>query len=129
MGRKCGHSSYSSVVAKPTDGNSCSPASGGHDYVISCASEEDLFSLAEEEFPVLSIALSKSPITKKRASDDTRADISAQLLGITQLINGRSDGIEKNISDMSAELKAVVEKVMSLERCMDDVERPIVQMQ
>lgn len=53
-----------------------------------------MFTLAEEELPALPIAC-KSPVTKKRASDFTRADISSQLLGITQLINNRSDGIEK----------------------------------
>lgn len=37
-----------------------------------------MFSLAEEEFPVLPITPSKSPITKKRVSDDTQADISSQ---------------------------------------------------
>ncbi|XP_073688884.1 NLR family CARD domain-containing protein 3-like [Garra rufa] len=82
-----------------------------------------MFSLAEEEFP------SKSPVIKKRASDDTRVDISSQLVGITQLINSRSDGIEKKISNISAELKAVVEKVSRLEWRMNDVERPVAQMQ
>lgn len=72
-----------------------------------------MFNLAEEEFPALPITPSKSPIIKKRASDDVRADV-----------NSRSDGIEKKISDMSAELKAVVDKVTNLERRVDDVERP-----
>lgn len=129
MGRKRGHSNPSLVAANPADDNMCSVASGGHDYVVTCATEEDMFSLAEVEFPTLPITPSKSPIIKKRASDDVRADVSSQLLGITQLINSRSDGIEKKISDMSAELKAVVDKVTNLERRVDDVERPVAQMQ
>lgn len=132
MGRKRGHSSNSSADANvaSVSANACSPASSGHDYVVYCASEqEQAFCLAEEEFPALPITPSKPPVIKKRASDDTRADVSSQLLGITQLINSRSDGIEKKISDMSAELKAVVEKVTSLERRMDGVERPVAQLQ
>lgn len=131
MGRKRGHSSNSSADAKEAsvNANACSPVSSGHDYVVSCASEENAFCLVEEEFPALPITPSKSPVIKKRASDDTRADISSQLLGITQLINSRSDGIERKISDMSAELKAVVEKVTTLERRMDGVERPVAQLQ
>ncbi|XP_042626661.1 uncharacterized protein si:ch211-196c10.15 [Cyprinus carpio] len=131
MGHKRGHSNNSSSDAKMVSVsiNACSPANSGHDYTVSCVSEEDMFSLAEEAFPALPITQSKSPVIKKRASDDTRADISTQLSGITQLINSCSDRIEKKISDMSAELKAVVEKVISLEWRMDDVERPVAQMQ
>lgn len=97
MGRKRGHSSNSSADANvaSVSANACSPASSGHDYVVYCASEQDAFCLAEEEFPALPITPSKPPVIKKRASDDTKADISSQLLGITQLINNRSDGIEK----------------------------------
>lgn len=133
MGRKRGHSGNSSADAKTANVsvsfNACSPATTGHDYVVSCMSEDDAFCLAEEEFPALPVTPCKSPVIKKRASDDTRVDISSQLSDITQLINSRSDGIEKKISDMSIELKAVVEKVTNLEKRMDDVEQPVAHMQ
>lgn len=109
--------------------NVCLPVTSGHDYVVSCMSEDDAFCLAEEEFPALPVTPCKSLVIKKRASDDTRADILSQLSDITQLINSQSDGIEKKISDMSIELKAVVEKVTNLNRHMDDVERPVAQLQ
>ncbi|KAL1281525.1 hypothetical protein QQF64_000328, partial [Cirrhinus molitorella] len=130
MGRKRGHLNNSLAGAKVvSSANACSPASSGHDYAISCMSEEEVFSIAEEEFPPLPLTPSKSPVIKKRASEDTRVDISLQLSSITQLINNRSDGIEKKIADMSSELKAVTEKVINLEQRMDNIERPVAQMQ
>lgn len=129
MGRKRAHSNQSLVAPKQANDSIYLLASGGHDYVVTCVSEEDAFSLTEEEFPPLPITPSQSPFPKKRASDNFRDDISSQLVSITQLINTRSAAIEKKISDMSVELKVVVEKVSSLEQRMDDVERPVTQMQ
>ncbi|KAL0161723.1 hypothetical protein M9458_045448, partial [Cirrhinus mrigala] len=99
----------------------------GHDYVTSM-SEEESFTLAEEEFPALPVTPCKSPAAKKMASDDTNC--------IKQLINCRSDAIEQKISDLNgkvdavtSELKSVAAKVMCLERRVDQVEQPISQMQ
>lgn len=52
---KSGPLNYSSIDANVANvsNNTCSPASGGHDYVASCASEEDMLTLAEAEFLAL----------------------------------------------------------------------------
>lgn len=127
------------VDATNASASACSlvSVSCGHDYVASM-SEEDSFSLAEEEFPALPVTPSKSPAAKKKASDiaNLNVDVSSQLDNITQLINCRSDTLEQKISDLNekvdavtSELKSVAAKVMSLERRVDQVEQPISQMQ
>ncbi|KAL0171019.1 hypothetical protein M9458_035615, partial [Cirrhinus mrigala] len=109
----------------------------GHDYVASM-SEEESFTLAEEEFPPLAVTPSKSPAAKKKASDcdNPNVDGSSQLNKIKQLINCRLDTIEQKISDLNekvdavtSELKSVAAKVICLERHVDQVEQPISQMQ
>ncbi|KAI2655876.1 hypothetical protein H4Q32_012656 [Labeo rohita] len=121
--------------AKSASASTCSLVSSGHDYVTSM-SEEESFTLAEEEFPALPVTPCKSPAAKKMASDDTSVDVSSQLDCIKQLINCRSDAIEQKISDLNgkvdavtSELKSVAAKVMCLERRVDQVEQPISQMQ
>lgn len=138
MVRKRGLSAFSEKEkgnASAASTSTLSVVSSGHDYFVSM-NEEDSFSLAEEEFPALPATPSKSPAAKKKASDNTSADISSQLANITQLINCRSDAIERKITDLrekvdavSSDLKTVTAKVACLERRVDQIEKPVNKME
>lgn len=95
--------------------------------IISISSDHDYDNgmecsvLHEEEFPPLPVTPSKPPLAKKpapgrfRSADNIFAsDNTAQKLA--DLINSRSDALEKMIGDIRTDMKAVKEKVAYIEQ-------------
>lgn len=72
-----------------------------HDYVktdLDAISDE--FMLCEEEFPTLLDTPCKSPAAKQRKTEQSDfADVLSQLGALSQLINTRSDSLEKIIGE------------------------------
>ncbi|XP_023814979.1 uncharacterized protein LOC111948013 [Oryzias latipes] len=95
-----------------------------HDYMEAVS---EPFLMEEEDFPALPCTPTASPAGKLRKVTETETEaVLSQLSSLTQLINSRSDTLEKLISGNSREIsemkKAVQENSMQISAVKDSVD-------